>query len=163
MNYRLTNLLLLMHREFIVTEELMRTTMPASDDPLLTYVAQIVSAHVAHNDVQTSALPVLIRDVYQALTATEAPSSPATTQAPARKRASGQTVFEDHLVCMDCGAHMKMLKRHLQTVHRMTPAQYRAKWNLPGDYPMVARQYATLRSNLAKESGLGKRPTPRNW
>ena len=133
--------------------------MPKSEDPLLTVVAQIVSAHVAHNDVRSAMLPNLIRDVHQALAAAQGSS---TVQPGAvRKRPASQTVFEDHLICMDCGANMKMLKRHLQTVHHMTPAQYRAKWNLPGDYPMVARQYATLRSNLAKESGLGKRPGSR--
>ena len=62
---------------------------------------------------------------------------------------------------MDRGLSMKMLKRHLQTVHGVSPSQYRARWNLAGDYPMVARQYAALRSSLAKKSGLGKRPVPR--
>ena len=70
----------------------------------------------------------------------------------------GQTVFDDHLVCMDCGLPMKMLKRHLITVHAMTPEEYRKKWNLPSDYPMVTSSYAALRSSLAKQSGLGKRP-----
>ena len=148
--------------------------MPRSDDPLLSLVAQIVSAHVEHNETPARVLPGLIRDVYMALASVEggvsgrAPSSaPAMARAmagapvPARKAASSQTVFDDHLICMDCGLHMKMLKRHLQTVHHLSPAQYRAKWNLAGDYPMVARQYATLRSNLAKESGLGKRAIPR--
>jgi predicted transcriptional regulator len=126
-------------------------------------VAQIVSAHVAHNDVRSAALPGLIRDVYLALASGGPPPSAPVPQAAGRKRSAGQTVFDDHLICMDCGARMKMLKRHLQTVHRLTPAQYRAKWNLPGDYPMVAHEYATLRSNLAKESGLGKRPSPSRW
>ena|ERR1051326_4176440 len=135
--------------------------MSKSEEPLLTFVTQIVSAHVAHNDVRSATLPNLIRGVHQALVAAQGSS---TAQPGAvRKRPTSQTVFEDRLICMDCGANMKMLKRHLQTVHRMTPTQYRAKWNLPGDYPMVARQYATLRSNLAKESGLGKRPGPRGW
>jgi predicted transcriptional regulator len=136
--------------------------MSSADDPLLPLVAQIVSAHVEHNDTPAQALSDLIRGVYRALAnavpnVAERPSPPA---AAARKAPSGQTVFADHLICMECGMHMKMLKRHLQTVHNETPAQYRAKWNLPGDYPMVARQYAALRSSLAKESGLGKR-TPR--
>jgi predicted transcriptional regulator len=70
----------------------------------------------------------------------------------------GRTVFSDHLVCMDCGLSMKMLKRHLITVHAVTPEEYREKWSLPPDYPMVASEYAALRSSLAKQSGLGKRP-----
>ena len=73
----------------------------------------------------------------------------------------GETVFDDYLICMEDGISMKMLKRHLQTVHGMTPDQYRAKWRLPPDYPMVAPEYAKLRSNLALESGLGLKPQAR--
>jgi len=73
----------------------------------------------------------------------------------------GQTVFSDQLMCMECGVRMKMLKRHLQTVHRLTPREYRAKWALPPDYPMVAADYAKLRSSLALESGLGLKPEAR--
>jgi predicted transcriptional regulator len=134
--------------------------MPLSKDPLLALVGQIVSAHVMHNETPAQALPGLIRDVYRALASVgprvAMPDHPARLP-PAHKAPTGQTVFEDHLICMECGLNMKMLKRHLQTVHNETPAQYRAKWGLPGDYPMVARQYAALRSSLAKESGLGKR------
>jgi predicted transcriptional regulator len=140
--------------------------MPSADDPLLPLVAQIVSAHVEHNETRSSAIPDLIRGVYQALASLGSHAAPRASQAgvvplPARRGPGGQTVFSDHLICMECGLHMKMLKRHLQTVHNETPAQYRTKWNLPGDYPMVARQYAALRSSLAKESGLGKRPGSR--
>jgi predicted transcriptional regulator len=73
----------------------------------------------------------------------------------------GQTVFDDHLICQECGVSMKMLKRHLQTVHGMTPRDYRAKWDLSDDYPMVAANYAKLRSSLALESGLGLKPDAR--
>jgi predicted transcriptional regulator len=136
--------------------------MPQSDDPLLPLVARIVSAHVKNHDTPGRILPSLIRDVYRALASVESGGSgPATIPVSPRQAPAGQTVFDDHLVCLECGLHMKMLKRHLQTVHNETPAQYRAKWRLAGDYPMVARQYAALRSNLAKESGLGKRPAPR--
>jgi len=140
--------------------------MPQPDDSLLSLVAQIVSAHVEHNATPTQALPDLIRDVWLALAsagtdATAQPGRTGTTPAATREDTAGHTVFEDHLVCLECGLHMKMLKRHLQTVHNMTPAQYRAKWRLPGDYPLVARQYAALRSSLAKASGLGRRTGPR--
>jgi predicted transcriptional regulator len=135
--------------------------MPLTDNPLLALVAQIVSAHVEHNAIPGRAVPDLIRGVYQALANAGSEASP-TAEVPAmRRRPAGPTVFSDHLVCMECGLHMKMLRRHLQTVHKETPAQYRTKWSLPGDYPMVARQYAALRSSLAKRSGLGKRVTPR--
>jgi predicted transcriptional regulator len=135
--------------------------MPQSEDSLLSLVARIVSAHVEHNATPTRALPGLIRDVWLALSSV-ATGEPGRTRAPAatrRESTAGETVFEDHLVCMECGLHMKMLKRHLQTVHNMTPVQYRAKWHLPGDYPMVASAYAALRSSLARESGLGRRPS----
>ena len=136
--------------------------MTRSEESLLTLVAQIVSAQVANHDVHTHALPNLIRDVYSALVSADGRSeSPAAPPVEARRRPGGQTVFDDHLVCMECGMHMKMLKRHLQTVHRLSPAQYRSKFGLAGDYPMVARQYAALRSTLAKDSGLGRRPDPR--
>jgi predicted transcriptional regulator len=135
--------------------------MALTADPLLSLVAQIVSAHVEHNDTPGRAVPDLIRGVYRAL-ANAGSGAIQTVAAPAvRKRPAGATVFSDHLVCMECGLHMKMLRRHLQTVHKASPAQYRGKWGLPGDYPMVARQYAALRSSLAKRSGLGKRVLPR--
>ena len=73
----------------------------------------------------------------------------------------GQTVFGDHLICMDCGLSMKMLKRHLLTVHGTTPDDYRTKWGLPESYPMVAAEYAKLRSSLALQSGLGLKPEDR--
>ncbi len=73
----------------------------------------------------------------------------------------GQTVFGDHLICMEDGLSMKMLKRHLLTVHGITPDEYRAKWGLPESYPMVAADYARLRSTLARESGLGLKPDDR--
>jgi predicted transcriptional regulator len=128
--------------------------MPQSGNSLLSLAAQIVVAHVENNDTPDRALPDLIREVYQALAHARS-SEPA--RALASSGASGEeTVFADHLVCMECGVHMKMLKRHLITLHNTTPAQYRARWRLPGDYPMVAREYASLRSSLAKDSGLGK-------
>ena len=146
--------------------------MTSSFDPLLGLAAQIVSAHVEHNEIPTQALPALIRDVYRTIASLEgrhtgpshgpvASHAAPTAAAASRQPASSRTVFDDHLVCMDCGIHMKMLKRHLQTVHNASPEQYRAKWGLPGDYPMVAPAYASLRSSLAKESGLGKRPIQR--
>jgi predicted transcriptional regulator len=135
--------------------------MAQSGDPLLLLAAQIVIAQIGHNDTPSGALPGLIRDVYQALASVGPSQGQANARpTPARKTSAGLPVSDDHLVCLECGMHMKMLKRHLQTVHDMTPAQYRAKFNLPGDYPLVARQYAALRSSLAKESGLGKRPPP---
>jgi predicted transcriptional regulator len=135
--------------------------MPQSDEFLLSLVARIVSAYMEHNAIRAQLLPGLIRDVYSALAGIGGEAEGTRAVTVKRKGPAGQTVFEDHLVCLECGLHMKMLKRHLQTVHHMTPVQYRATWGLAGDYPMVASQYAALRSSLAKESGLGKRSTPR--
>lgn len=139
--------------------------MAQSSDALRRLAAQIVIAQVAHNETPTSAVPELVRAVYSALAnagSEAAPAAPAGVRhTAARKTAAGQTVFDSHLICLECGLHMKMLKRHLLTVHNTTPAQYREKWHLAGDYPMVANQYAALRSSLAKESGLGKRPVLR--
>ncbi len=137
--------------------------MAQSDDSLLALAARIVIAHIEHNETPARVLPVLIRNVYQALAdaGTNAPPPPTKTGARMPGLARRETVFNDHLICMECGLKMKMLKRHLQTVHNMTPALYRMKWHLPHDYPMVAQQYAALRSSLAKESGLGKRHAPR--
>jgi predicted transcriptional regulator len=109
--------------------------------------AQIVSAHVASNNVSSDQLPTLIREVYGALASvdtapTEAiPSEPVVT--------AKKSVFADHIVCMDCGKSLKMLKRHLSADHNMTPAQYRSKWGLPASYPMVSSEYASQRSQLA--------------
>jgi predicted transcriptional regulator len=146
--------------------------MTESTDRLLALVAQIVSAHVGHNTTPNDALPTLIREVYDSLAsvdqssrATGAPSGGTELHAPARSRPRAGTkaaaISEDHLVCLEDGLSMKMLKRHLITVHGLTPDQYRAKWGLPSDYPMVAANYAKLRSSLAKESGLGLRPEAR--
>ena len=157
---------------------------------LLALSAQIVAAHTGHNDVGIDALPDMIRDVYNVLADldplrsqapvaprqayTDAEEEPAEHDHPEHPRPApdhahnvyvhptyGQTVFGDHLICMEDGLTMKMLKRHLLTVHGMTPEEYRAKWGLPSDYPMVAKDYAKLRSSLALQSGLGLKPDDR--
>jgi predicted transcriptional regulator len=154
---------MVMHRKkYVKMSSTGNANMPMSD-PLLSLVARIVSAQVEHNHTPSQALPGLIRDVYEALAATGSRhvAHAELESASVRRGPGGQTVFDDHLICLDCGLHMKMLKRHLQSVHNSTPSEYRAKWRLSGDYPMVARQYAALRSSLAKESGLGKRPGSR--
>ena len=135
--------------------------MPQSADPVLSLAVRIVVAYIEHNDTPGRALPDLIRDVYNALAHAAAGAASSPGLGLVRRATSGQTVFDDHLICMECGGHMKTLKRHLRIVHDSTPAQYRAKFSLPNDYPMVARGYAMLRSSLAKESGLGRRAMPR--
>ncbi|MBA15433.1 MAG: transcriptional regulator [Sphingomonas sp.] len=124
------------------------------NETLVTLTADIVAAHVSNNSVAVSDLPLLIQNVHGALSglSTEA-AEPEVKQEPAVSiRAS---VKPDYIVCLEDGKKLKMLKRHLMTHYQMTPEQYRAKWNLPADYPMVAPNYAEQRRTLAKKIGLG--------
>jgi predicted transcriptional regulator len=118
----------------------------------------IVSAYVSHNSVQKGDLPELIRSVAAQLqamqTPTLAPAVEATPQTPAV--AIKRSVGKDYIVCLEDGKKFKSLKRHLRTAYNMTPDQYRSKWSLPADYPMVAPNYAKARSQLAKSMGLGQ-------
>ncbi len=117
---------------------------------LLEATSQIVTAHVSNNTVAPADLPRLIITVHQALTELgEKPLSPAV---PIKK-----SVRPDYIICLDDGKTFKMLKRHLRTVYNMSPEEYRAKWNLPPDYPMVAPKYAEQRSELAKKIVLGRK------
>lgn len=127
---------------------------PVSD--LLRLSAQIVSAHVVKNAVAPDALPGLIRDVYAALAGVEQPAvaEPELLQPAVPIKRS---VFPDYIVCLEDGAKMKMLKRYLKVRFNLTPEQYRERWGLPRDYPMVAPNYAERRSALAKEFGLGRK------
>ena len=125
-------------------------------EDVLALTAQIVSAHVSKNAVDVGELPTLIRDVFRTLSTLgeAAPAPMADTAKPAVPAA--RSVFASHIICMECGKKMTMLKRHLMTEHGLTIDQYRTKYNLPGTYPMVAPDYAKTRSSLAKEMGLGK-------
>jgi predicted transcriptional regulator len=128
------------------------------DDQTINLTAQIVSAHIANNDVTAQELPALIRGVYQALaTVGKAAVEPSK---PKSMVDSKKSIFADHILCLDCGSSFKMLKRHIATDHQMTPDEYRAKWGLPPSYPMVASDYAATRSGLALASGLGRRKAP---
>jgi predicted transcriptional regulator len=131
------------------------TASPSNPD-LLTYVAQIVSAHVSHNAVSPAALPAVIQSVYETLRALAEGEAPTAQPSPAVP--ISKSVFPDHIVCLEDGRKLKMLKRHLQTAYNMTPEQYRERWGLPSDYPMTAPKYAAHRSALAKKSGLGSKP-----
>ena len=122
---------------------------------LITLTADIVAAHVSNNSVAVSDLPVLIGNVHQALaglsSGTAAPQVAPEPAVPIRL-----SVKKDYIVCLDDGKKLKMLKRHLMTHYGMTPDDYRAKWGLPADYPMVAPAYAEQRRVLAKAIGLGR-------
>ena len=125
--------------------------------PLVELAAQIVAAYVGKNAVEQADLPRLIADVHRALERAAAGNRPATAPLPEAKPAVTvrKSVTPDYLICLEDGKKFKSLKRHLRTHFNLTPEQYREKWGLPADYPMVAPNYATSRSKLAKNMGLG--------
>jgi predicted transcriptional regulator len=140
--------------------------MTESADRFLAATTRIVTAWLAANSVASTALPGLIRDIHRTLTglepdhAREEPKEVRSAKPQPGPRAAVEarkSVFADHLICLEEGKHVTMLKRHLNTAHGLTPELYRAKWGLPATYPMVAPNYATVRSGLAKAAGLGKR------
>lgn len=124
---------------------------------LLKMTAEIVAAHVSNNSVPLSDLPAIIRTTYDALANAGAPkAAPPPEEArpavPIRK-----SVAAEHIVCLECGQKLKMLKRHLKADHDMSPEDYRARWRLPAEYPMVAPNYAKARSDMAVKIGLGRK------
>ncbi len=128
---------------------------------LLGFAAQIVSAHVSKNAVSAQELSPLIERVYEALRNAGAESAEPERPDPAAP--IKKSVFPDYLICLEDGKKLKMLKRHLKTAYNLTPDEYRKRWSLPPDYPMVAPNYAKHRSALAKQIGLGNRreaPSP---
>jgi predicted transcriptional regulator len=129
--------------------------MDESTDHILGLTAQIVAAHVRYNSVSPDALPGLIQDVYRTLLNID--QQPAQTEKPAPAVPVKQSIRQDRVVCLECGKSFSMLKRHLMTDHKLTPQQYRDKWSLGRDYPMVAPNYAQTRSDLAKKIGLGRK------
>ena len=129
-------------------------TQSELQETLITLTADIVAAHVSNNSVAVSDLPVLIANVHGALSGLGgAPVVPEVKQEPAVSIRS--SIKPDYIVCLEDGKKLKMLKRHLMTHYQMRPEQYRTKWNLPAEYPMVAPNYAEQRRTLAKKIGLG--------
>ena len=125
---------------------------------LLEHTTRVVAAHVASNPIAVTDVPGLIATVHQAL-ATLGPEEAAPRPEPAVP--IKQSVKPEYIVCLDDGKKLKMLKRHLKTAYNMTPDDYRKRWGLPRDYPMVAPNYAKQRSELAKKIGLGRKPEPK--
>ena len=128
-----------------------------NSNDILSLTADIVAAHVGHNRVTVGEVPELIAKVHAALSGLgqETTSTAAAEQKPAVSVRS--SVKPDYIVCLEDGKRLTMLKRYLQTNYGMTPQQYRAKWKLPADYPMVATNYAEKRRSLAKAIGLGRK------
>lgn len=124
---------------------------------LLALTSEIVAAHVSNNTVAVNDLPQLIEQVYRTLANVGAEPQQA-QEKPQPAVPIKKSVTPDYIVCLEDGKKLKMLKRHLKTDHDMTPEQYRERWGLAPDYPMVAPNYAKQRSQLAKDIGLGTRP-----
>ncbi len=122
---------------------------------LLQHTSTIVAAHVANNPIAAAELPSVIVTVHQAL-ATLGPEEPAPKPTPAVP--IKRSVTPDYIICLEDGKKQKMLKRHLKTAHSMSPDEYRKRWGLPRDYPLVSPNYAKQRSALAKKIGLGRTP-----
>jgi predicted transcriptional regulator len=118
--------------------------------------ADIVSAYVSNNSVPAADLPALINDVYNALIRVGSGVPVGPSEPPKPAVAVKRSVTSDYIVCLEDGKKFKSLKRHLRTQYGLSPEEYREKWGLPADYPMVAPNYAKARSNLAKQMGLGQ-------
>ena len=128
----------------------------AGSEGIVELTAETVASHVQNNSVAISDLPQLIKTVHESLTSLACEQSPVRPQPAVSVRRS---ITPDYIICLEDGRKLKMLKRHLATSYGMTPEDYRKKWGLPIDYPMVAPNYARQRSSLAKKIGLGKRRT----
>lgn len=129
--------------------------MSEDKNELLAMTTEIVSAHLSNLSSPVENISSVIKEVYETLKnidSAPAESEKLTPAVPVRK-----SVFPDYIICLEDGKKLKMLKRHLMSAYNMTPEDYRARWNLPADYPMVAPAYAEKRSNLAREIGLGRK------
>ncbi|MEM7766790.1 MAG: MucR family transcriptional regulator [Pseudomonadota bacterium] len=129
----------------------------ADKSHLIELTTEIVSAFVAKNPVPSTGLPDLIRAVHDTLSDISS-GEPETEPRPEPAVAIGKSITPDFLICLEDGRKLKMLKRYLRSRYSLTPEEYRARWNLPADYPMVAPNYAKRRSEFAKEIGLGRKP-----
>jgi predicted transcriptional regulator len=130
---------------------------PASDVDLVELSADIVSAYVSHNSVSPTDLPKLIAEVHTALKALSSNEAPVVVEELKPAVPVKKSVSPDYIICLEDGKKFKSLKRHLRTHYNLSPEEYREKWGLPADYPMVAPNYSATRSKLAKDNGLGRK------
>ncbi|EAU40500.1 transcriptional regulator [Fulvimarina pelagi HTCC2506] len=126
-----------------------------NNEMLMELTAEVVAAYVSNNSLPVSELPSLISDVYGALGRTTAPAQEPQAEKPRPAVPIKKSVTDDYIICLEDGKKFKSLKRHLMTHYNLSPEEYRDKWDLPADYPMVAPNYAAARSRLAKQMGLG--------
>jgi predicted transcriptional regulator len=131
----------------------------SNNSDLLGLTTQIVAAHVANNSVSVSDLANLINEVYKTLASVG--TAPVVPERPQPAVPVKKSVTPEYIICLEDGKKLKMLKRHLKTAYNMTPEEYRDRWGLAADYPMVAPNYAQHRSSLAKKIGLGTKPRKR--
>ena len=134
----------------------MSEEQPISRSEILAFTAEVVTAYIANNDISRSDLPGFIQTVFASLTglsSDDAPEAELIPAVPVKK-----SITDNFIICLEDGKKLKMLKRHLMTAYGMTPDEYRAKWSLPGSYPMVAPNYSLKRQELAKKIGLGRKP-----
>ena len=139
-----------------MSETYEESVKPSSVNETLRMASEIVSAYVGNNSVPAAQIPELIQSVYRSLLGVGQPGTGEISPTPATS--IKKSITPDFLICLEDGKKLKMLKRHLRTVYQMTPQEYRAKWHLPPDYPMVAPNYASQRSAFAKSIGLGRSP-----
>ncbi len=135
----------------------MQTTTIGTKENLLRLAAEIVAAYVRRNEVSSDRLPPVITTVYQVLSELDRPTGEALEEAQRPAVTIGRSVQRSRIVCLEDGKAFKALKRHLRTAHRLTPEEYRSKWGLQNDYPMVAPDYSVKRSELARKMGLGQK------
>lgn len=122
---------------------------------LLSLTTEIVSAYVSNNTVTTSEIPTIIEQVFKTLSNVDGEGSVIAADRPQPAVPIKRSITPDYIICLEDGKKLKMLRRHLKTAYNMSPEEYRERWGLPADYPMVAPNYAKQRSKLAKDIGLG--------
>ena len=129
-------------------------TMPAEE--LLRMTSEVAAAYVSNNNLPSAQLPDVIRTIHESLAALSGARVAAASEPPTPAVAIKKSITPDYIVCLEDGKKLKMLKRHLRSTYNMTPDEYRHRWGLPADYPMVAPNYAAQRSAFAKKIGLGR-------
>jgi predicted transcriptional regulator len=135
----------------------MTANATGADSDLIDLSADIVCAFVSHNALSVADLPKLIADVHTALSALQAGAAPEVVEELRPAVPVKKSISADYIVCLEDGKKFKSLKRHLRTHYNLSPEDYREKWGLPADYPMVAPSYSATRSRLAKDNGLGRK------
>ena len=139
----------------------MKESVPekVSRDDVLRMAVDVVAAYLSNNKMPTGGVPEVISTIFESLSAADAAAAGGTTEPQKPAVPIRRSVKPDFIVCLEDGRKLKMLKRHLRTTYNLTPEEYRAKWNLLPDYPMVAPNYAKKRSEFAKKIGLGRKTT----